>query len=777
MVDARVGTSRRNGGNRSPLPAWGLVAGLLALALLLAVVVVRYHEPEPAEAEAPEAEFSAARARWVLTQVLGPGVPHPLGSAENGRVRQRIIDTIRNLGGYQVEVQDAVACHPTGSCGRVRNVLAVRPGSEPGKVVLVATHYDSVAAGPGVGDDLAAVAASIETARALLQDRDPRHTVVFLIGDGEEAGLLGAHAFVNEHPLARRVGAVVNVEARGTAGPSLMFETDRDNAWLVGLWGAAAPRPITSSLFSTIYERMPNDTDFTVFKAAGMRGLNFAMIGNPAHYHTPLDDAAHLSAGSLQHHGDNLLAAVRALAAADLAEPPRGAAVFFDVLGYGVVRWPAAWSLPLALLALLLVVVAAVRLVRAGDATLSGAALGLLAAPAMALAAGLVAWLAWLGLRGRGAYGAVWLADRAAAAPFWLLAVAAGLAVAALLARRAGAAGAWCGVWLLWAVLGVVAAVALPGISFLFVVPALLAGLAGLLGPSLLALGAFLPLVAAGTLWFPILRFLPAALGAGVLVAIAALVAWTVSGLAPLAGAADRIGRRASVAALALAGLGLVGWALARPAFTPESPLGLNVGFSQTFDGGGRPLAARIYAAADPLVLPAELAAATAWEEEPQPLQPWSTARVRVAPAPPLPLAPPAVTVTSDARTGGDRRLGLRLTSQRGAEIAGLVIPEEAQVRSATVEGAAVPDIGGRLGPWATPGWRFVTFTGLPAEGIEVELVLGAAGPVEAWIFDRSYGLPQEVVGVAQARPATAVPIGGGDATVLTRPLLLPAAP
>lgn len=80
-------------------------------------------------------------------------------------------------------------------------------------------------AGPGASDDGAAVATVLEIARILAARPASRHPVVLLITDGEEAGLLGAFLFVREHPLAKQVRAAVNLDARGTSGPSLMFET------------------------------------------------------------------------------------------------------------------------------------------------------------------------------------------------------------------------------------------------------------------------------------------------------------------------------------------------------------------------------------------------------------------------------------------------------------------------------------------------------------------------------------------------------------------------
>ena len=127
-------------------------------------------------------------------------------------------------------------------------------------------------------------------------------TPVFI--DGK---LLGAVAFVEQSPWAREVGAAVNLEARGTSGPSLMFETGSHSLWLMPLFARAVPRPLANSLYYAIYRRLPNDTDFSVFKKHGFDGFNFAFIGDVSHYHTPLDNLRDLDAGSLQSQGDHAL--------------------------------------------------------------------------------------------------------------------------------------------------------------------------------------------------------------------------------------------------------------------------------------------------------------------------------------------------------------------------------------------------------------------------------------------------------------------------------------
>ena len=105
-------------------------------------------------------------------------------------------------------------------------------------------HYDSVPAGPGASDDMAGVAAVLEVARALKTGPPPRNSITFLLEDGEEVGSLGAKLF-RDSPLAAGVRAVVNLEARGTSGPSLMFEAIGDDADAVSRFAALAPHPVT----------------------------------------------------------------------------------------------------------------------------------------------------------------------------------------------------------------------------------------------------------------------------------------------------------------------------------------------------------------------------------------------------------------------------------------------------------------------------------------------------------------------------------------------------
>src|SRR5690348_12187007 len=275
---------------------------------------------------------------------------------------------------------------------------------------MVASHYDSIPAGPGASDDGAGMVSVLEIARALKSSPQLRKSVIFLIDEGEEAGLFGAVAFVQDDPWAKEVRAVVNMDNRGTSGPATMFETGNANEWLMRLYAGAMRRPDTNSLSYTVYKSLPNDTDFTVFKRAGYQGFNFAFIGDVAHYHTPLDNVANASSASIQEEGEDGLAMTRALANSDLNFGAPSDAVYSDVLGWKTIWWPARWTPWFALLALILLAGEIVALARRGQMKVKEFGLGVAAWPVILIVAGILGWVLQTLLRVTGAMPTNWVA-------------------------------------------------------------------------------------------------------------------------------------------------------------------------------------------------------------------------------------------------------------------------------------------------------------------------------------------------------------------------------
>ena len=190
----------------------------------------------------------------------------------------------------------------------------------------------------------------------------PALDIIDLLTGAEAHGLVGATAFVEQHPSAQEVRVALNLEARGTSGPSQMFETGPGNAVLVREWAEVVPRPAGASLTYEVYKRMPNDTDFSAFRTLGIGGLNFAFIDDWEHYHTPLDSVASLDRRSLQHHGEAVLALARRLGDRDLMKLGERDAVYFSVPVAGVAfTYSSLWSLPLAAIALVAFVAVVVR--------------------------------------------------------------------------------------------------------------------------------------------------------------------------------------------------------------------------------------------------------------------------------------------------------------------------------------------------------------------------------------------------------------------------------
>lgn len=535
----------------------------VALALLLLLAGWSLRGPSPAGETAPAGEFSAARAISVLRTLLAEERPHPVGTGANRVVRDRIVARLAALG-YKAQIQRDFVCNATPACATVENIVAALPG-DPGPYVLLASHYDSVAAGPGASDAGVPVAAILEVARAL---RDTRG-VAYLITDGEEAGLLGAEAFV-KRPMKERVSVVLNAENRGTSGPAFLFETSRGNA---GLMPAirAIERPYASSLFYTIYETLPNDTDATVFKRAGMQVLNFAAIGNVASYHTPLDDLARVSERTVQHHGDNLLSATRALLRGTRRSEAN--AVFFDLFGLTLVWWPERWTLIMAIASLVALSWSARsrhsersegRASRPDTAqwwrgVVAGLAVVGLSIVIAALTAAALTWVAHVraGGAGRIAYPA------AVIAAMWL----AGLAGAFLsfsLARRSERRSVHAGAGVAWHLAAIALAVLMPGPSYLFLVPAVAFTVSLRLRPFLAAI------VTAGVsaiVLFPLVLFLYPALGGTALLPAAILIALLASTFGAFV---DRRLLLRAAAAMAVAALVLAAATTVLPVYTDD---------------------------------------------------------------------------------------------------------------------------------------------------------------------------------------------------------------
>jgi peptidase M28-like protein len=455
---------------------------LIVFWLLFAIVVVKFDRPpSSAPVETSLSLFSADRALTYLAHISRS--PHPVGSPEHDQVRDYIVNTLQEMG-VTAEVQKTSIAAPGRSLTTVENILGRLRGSGDGKAVLVVAHYDSVAAGPGAADDGAAVAAMLESVRVLKSISRLRRDVIVLFSDGEEQGLLGARAFVAGHPWVHDIAFVLNFEARGNRGPSMMFETSSGNGWLISHFGQAASHPVANSLSYEIYKRLPNDTDFTIFQRAGFSGLNFAFIDGLAYYHSPNDTIQNLDKGSLQHQGDYMVEMATQLGNAAAADPRSGNLIYFDLFGKVLVRYGSGAAI-LFLVAAIMLVLASFHLAlrreaaKPGD-TLIGAVSVLLGVVFVAVTACLTAW----GL------GAIHISSMLAGknhdpalyiAVCTLVGIICGAAFFMAVIRRIGPESFSLGSLLVWSVVAILANIYLIGASYLIVWPLLFSAMGWLL--------------------------------------------------------------------------------------------------------------------------------------------------------------------------------------------------------------------------------------------------------------------------------------------------------
>jgi hypothetical protein len=761
-----------------------LVVGLLLMAAAVALVVLAARPPAPRAAAESAREFSAVFALETLERLLGDEAPHPMSSPANARVRDRISDELTTMG-YLVETQTTFTCREAWAvCGDVTNIMSRLPGTSDEPAVLLTAHYDSVPAGPGAGDDIAGVAAILEVARLLRAEPPARNPIIFLFSDGEELGLLGAEAFMTEHPWAADVGVVVNLEANGTHGQSVLFQTTGDNAWLIEAFANYAPRPVASSVFDAIYAFLPFNTDLSVYREAGLPGLNFAFIEEHPHYHTPLDNAANLDPGSVQHHGDNALAATRALASLDVSNQPAGRSVFQDLLPGVVVRWPEPWTIWLALVAALVWIGLAAGGIRRGDLSWRNLVWGLAVPPVGILGATLLGFTLASGVIALSNAALPWYAHpipiRVAVGLGALLCVA---LAATLVARRAGFQGLFLATWLWWAALSLLVAVLAPGVSPLLLLPTLFAAL-------MAAIVAVTPLRTAGRAWEIValaalfgacwfwLSFVRgsdySALGPDLGLTVGFAVGLAATALAPFFALPPALNRwrRWALAGTALMVVVAAGVALRVPASAESRPLRLNLlhvedrqAHQATWALDGAPLSGD---GAVPGL--DELLRAAPFGDEVAPALPWSSQHYRVAPATAM-AAGPVAELLADERAGADRVVRLALRSPSGSNRMSFYVPLTAGLRRMDVVGT--PYSFEEL--FAEEGHHWFRCAGETCDGLTLELLMQpeSVDPLTLFAVDIASGLPPGGEALIEARPATAAPSGDGDSTLIVDRVIL----
>jgi Peptidase family M28 len=254
-------------------------------------------------------EFSTKRVLKIIKEISKE--PHYVGSNAHDQVADYIVSELNKMG-IQNNIQEGENFYD-GVGTHVKNIYARIPGTGSEKDLLLLSHYDSAphSVSYGATDDASGVATILEGIRVFLYNKTPhKNDIVILFSDAEELGLNGAALFANDYPKIKKIGLVLNFEARGSSGPSFMLmESSSGNQRMINDFVKANPEfPVSNSLMYSIYKMLPNDTDLTAFrKKRNISGFNFANIDNHFKYHTQLDNFENVNEKSLSHKGSYLM--------------------------------------------------------------------------------------------------------------------------------------------------------------------------------------------------------------------------------------------------------------------------------------------------------------------------------------------------------------------------------------------------------------------------------------------------------------------------------------
>jgi carboxypeptidase Q len=233
------------------------------------------------------------------------------------------------------------------------DVFADIPGKEPkGGYVMAGAHLDSWVAGDGAADNGAGSAIVMEASRILASlGVQPKRTIRFALWAGEEQGLIGSSAFVNQHlahrptskdPEAASLGPYFGGADQYPVEPlpgykelAGYFNVDNGSGKFRGIYAegnfAAAPilkqwlAPFESMGAGTVVAEPTDSTDHQLMSEIGLPAFQF--IQDPLDYettvhHTDVDTFDHLRAEDLRQ-ASVILAAVL-LDAANLEQPLPG---------------------------------------------------------------------------------------------------------------------------------------------------------------------------------------------------------------------------------------------------------------------------------------------------------------------------------------------------------------------------------------------------------------------------------------------------------------------
>ena len=776
----------------------------LLLILFLSVIIALWQLIPPAviPVSAPLTEFSAQRAMQHL-QVIAQE-PRPMGSTGNIAAREYLVRELTALG-LQPTVQETTAVQrfpgsPVFESGTVYNIIARLQGSSSTGAIALDAHYDSGATAPGASDCGSCVVTLLETARILKNQPSLKNDVIFVFTDGEENGMLGAGAFVKEHPWAKDIRLAINFEAMGSGGASLLYSTSQNNNALIREFVQAPPHPFVSSSFSSflnLFSAQRLGCDLEEYMDSGSAGLGFFYGADTPAYHSNRDSIEVIDPRSIQHQGSYALGLARHFGNLDLSNITSDTnAVYFNILPGVAVYYSQAWVVPQMLITGLLLIAVVIFGIQRKQLTLKGISFSVVAFVLSIISSFIAVNLVWWAVKTLNPNLQIFIIGNYHSniyqAAFITLTIAVMSEFYTWLLTKFHLHDLFLGAIFVWAGLMVLTSLLIPGASYLFTLPLFF---------TLLGLGwIFLTNKHVDNSWQNIIIFSITAIPGIIL-----LIPNQVYHFASL------MNRFEALTNIPFTTLPIVFTGLLFGLMLPHFVL-LKNGFSQrkirrrwlipgiaafltvlligvaTVNSGFDAKQPKTNSVA--YLLDADTDKAF-WMSSDKNLDDWTSqffkedinkSQIEIspfrlvsgwkAPAPKISLEPPEIAINQDIAKGNSRKLQLQLNSLRQADNIQVQVKVPGGILNASINGKLLD-----LSEFSqNQGSLNFVYHGLPSDGISLTLSANSTKPIEITLRDYSNGLPSQLEGNIKKRTDAmmSAPMGMKDPTIVSKKFVFP---
>jgi lysophospholipase L1-like esterase len=208
------------------------------------------------------------------------------------KTRDWIVSKLQSYG-YSDILQHNFADYGT----TLTNIIATKTGAVyPDSIVILSSHYDTVN-GPGVDDDGAGVAITLEAAR-ILASKSFDCTVRFIFFTAEEVGLDGSRAYVQyiAVPNHHKIRIMINNDMVGYSAGMNLVNVQRDT-----LRAGTIPYADTLAKLTELYTSLDTrlsiarNADFATFAYYGYLTTGFHEVIRTPYYHTQSDSLKYMN--------------------------------------------------------------------------------------------------------------------------------------------------------------------------------------------------------------------------------------------------------------------------------------------------------------------------------------------------------------------------------------------------------------------------------------------------------------------------------------------------